>query len=135
SEHLKRSESATSNIVVKLSTFFRTNVLVWVALLASKDRLATAVQSAKNMQKFLSRSEFDTGGNDLSSRGGVDLQFLRNWSVDLIRVATKYGQYPVAAPSSIFEVIPQLCPRSSAIFQQSKNSRTAFKVQGYNSET
>src|SRR5690606_23670356 len=33
------------------------------------------------------------------------------------------------------EVIPQLCPRSSAIFQQSKNSRTAFKVQGYNSET
>ena len=47
--------------------------------------------------------------------GDEELEFLRLWTIDLIRVVGKFGRNLVESPSSIYRMIPPFCPKGSKL--------------------
>lgn len=128
SEHLRLACADSDVVFDKLVKFLRTSILTWVALLSSLDQLGLVIQSARNLKAYLERRA------KISTPGGAfridSTKFAEAWAIDLIRLATKFGKNLVLAPFSLFQIIPQLCPTKSVVYQQCKPSSSPFRILG-----
>lgn len=109
SYHLAHSHSTAAELFSLLATFFNCNVLTWIERIAKTGKLGafiTAIQSLKiYLPRQLERSApFDTEYRSVSA-----------WVNDLTHLVTIFGSNLIVSPSSIYALIPPLCPTSSII--------------------
>ncbi|KAF9773963.1 hypothetical protein IL306_008100 [Fusarium sp. DS 682] len=125
SDHLALSSSISDDLFELVDKFFRTNVLTWAEYtLTHKRSLYYLYRASKNLNKYLERRAKHT-----SPLGGA-FNFLQRWATDLLRVALKFGENLLRDPAAIHFIIPQLCPRNSAIHQQFAHTSYGPQMKG-----
>ena len=109
SDHLRRGSSEGSIGWSLLCKFFDDAVLSWIEHLASMGKIRHIARSAYNIRSYLShRIEHLSLLTD--QRATVEA-----WIIDLIRISVKFRQSISTLPSSIFTLIPAMCPSGSMI--------------------
>lgn len=113
-----------------LAKFLKTNVLSWIDLVPrdfkSVHHLTVA---AKNLKLFLDRR------TKYKPPLGTEFSTTDAWSVDLDRVATKFGKSLLSSPSTIYWLVPALCPLQSAIRKQFGRDARGIEVMGMDTGT
>lgn len=125
SEHVYRASSETDHLLVSLDRFFKTNILSWVDKIASKGHLHPLIRVSKNLKSYLDRRA------KYVSPLNMEVQNLDAWATDLSRITTRFGPALLEAPTSIYFLIPPLCPSGSAIYKRFSKRPDALAVVGY----
>lgn len=112
SEHVYLTSSETDQLLIALDRFFKTNVLSWVEAIASRGDIHTLIRASRNLKAYLDRrAKYCPPLN-------TEVQNLGAWSTDLSQIATRFGATLLDTPTSIYFLIPPLCPSTSAICQR-----------------
>ncbi|MCJ1332360.1 hypothetical protein MMC10_009052 [Thelotrema lepadinum] len=124
-EHILHVTSSDDDILFLVAKFLSsTNTLSWIEYLAQVSSLNRLIQTGRSLRNFLHRRSKHT------SPLGKEVALLDNWSVDLVRLVTKFGRNLLASPSSIFKLIPPFCPSESCINKQFTSSVRGISVHG-----
>ena len=73
------------------------------------------MKAAQYLKTFLKNREKILSETVPCSFQGDDIEFLKLWTVDLIKIVGKFGSNLVQHPSSIYRLIPPFCPANSII--------------------
>ncbi|KAE9364783.1 hypothetical protein N431DRAFT_489271 [Stipitochalara longipes BDJ] len=111
SEHVFAAHSEKDDILVSLDRFLRTNVLTWIEHILRKGSLYYLTRTAKNLKGYLERRA------KYLSPLGTQVRMVEEWATDLIRLVAKFGATMLSDPTSIYFLIPPLCPTDSAIYK------------------
>ncbi|KAK0661187.1 hypothetical protein QBC41DRAFT_236104 [Cercophora samala] len=127
-EHVNKSESASEEIVRLIADFCGGkdgNVLTWIEFVATtNNNLTVVIRAGVAMRSFARRVGKERW------RRTEKLDLIKSWSTDLLRVAAKFGRNLLRYPASIYTIIPPLCPRNSAIYEQFGRSQRGLGVAG-----
>ena len=129
SEHIYSASSETDRLLETIDRFFRTTVLSWIEKISRKGDLHCLIRTSRNLKAYLDhRAKY---------RSPLDKQVksINDWSTDLSRVVTKFGEALLKDPTSIYFIIPPLCPKSSPIYQQFGRRPDGLGVVGFKSDT
>lgn len=111
-EHVNRSSALDNETLEGLAAFLSTNVLSWIEELAERDSLDTVLRFAQVLKIFLRRkSRTDLLLSD-------NCVILDTWSVDLVKLVSKFGRQLLMHPQSILQWIPSFCPPDTAPYAQ-----------------
>jgi WD40 repeat protein len=124
SEHVFSAFSEADSLLTALDSFLKTNVLSWIEHVAQKDSLYYLSRTAKNLKGYLERRA------KYLSPLGSQVERVDSWVTDLTRLVAKFGVSLTTLPSSIYFLIPPLCPISSAIFKQFGKSPDGLVLSG-----
>jgi WD40 repeat protein len=112
SEHIASASSGNDKLLIAIDHFLRTNALSWIEKLAVKGNLHSLIRASKNLKSYLDRrAKYQSPLN--SQVRNIDA-----WSADLSRLVTRFGEALLQNPSSIYFLVPPLCPSGSALYQQ-----------------
>ncbi|KAK4102558.1 WD40 repeat-like protein [Parathielavia hyrcaniae] len=106
--HCSPSES-TLELLPLLGTFFSSNVLTWIERVAKTGRLSPLTRTIQNLKVYLDRQVATSSPLD------SDYQLASRFVDDLVRLSAIHGPNLVNTPSSIYSLVPLLCPKSSII--------------------
>ncbi|KAB5566796.1 NACHT and WD domain protein, partial [Coniochaeta sp. 2T2.1] len=111
SEHVHGAPSESAMILTELDRFLRSNILRWIEMQAIRGDLHSLIRAAKDLTSFLERraKHVTPLAQQLQARS------VEGWSVSLSRLATKFGKALLTSPSSIYFLIPPLCPTSGVV--------------------
>ncbi|KAI0400118.1 hypothetical protein F4802DRAFT_620340 [Xylaria palmicola] len=125
SEHVMKASAESNEIMSLLNRFFRTNVLTWIEFIARRKRdLFHVTRTARNLRQYLeSRAKYTSPLDD-------QYRYIEQWTSDLIRIVTKFARNLINFPSTVFYLVPPLCPADSAIFREFKDSQNGYKLHG-----
>ena len=124
SRHISFISSEDGDVLKALAKFLNSpNVLSWIEHIANDSNLNSLVKAGKAFRNHLRRVT-DTV---LLAK---EIALIQAWSVDLVRVVTKFGKNLSSYPSSIYHLIPPFCPTESAIRKQFANSTRSISVSG-----
>ncbi|KAL8769894.1 MAG: hypothetical protein Q9194_005323 [Teloschistes cf. exilis] len=124
--HLRLSAASLDHTtLLVLAQFFQGPfVLFWIQLLAQQDHLRTLVFASQNIMYYLGRkSKIDAESSPLTHRL-QEKEMLELWATDLVKIVGKFGAQLVKYPKSIHDLVPALCPSTSAIYQHYIQSKT-----------
>lgn len=129
-EHIRGSSSTNQEIVTSLNAFLTSsNVLCWIEVIAQSGRLDDLVRTGKAIHDFLRRR------NKHTSPLGKQFHSVTSWSVDLLRLASKFGQQLSMAPWSIYNLVAPFCPPKSALHEQFGTSNHSIIVKGLSAQS
>ncbi|KAK4154703.1 hypothetical protein C8A00DRAFT_42579 [Chaetomidium leptoderma] len=129
SEHIAAASTENDRLLAAIDQFFKTNSLGWIEKLAEEGSLHSLIRASKNLKSYLDRrAKYQSPLNSQAIN-------INNWSVDLSRLVTRYGQALVQNPSSIYFLIPPLCPSGSAIYQEFGKTSDGLVVTGQRTST
>ncbi|KAL2257576.1 hypothetical protein VTK26DRAFT_9458 [Humicola hyalothermophila] len=106
--HCSPSES-TLELLPLLGTFVSSNVLTWIERVAKTGRLSLLMRTIQNLKVYLGRQVATSSPLD------SDYQLTARFVDDLMRLSAIYGPNLLSMPSSIYSLVPLLCPKSSII--------------------
>lgn len=129
SEHVLSASSEEDNILIILDRFLKTNVLTWIEHIVRKGSLYYLTRTAKNLKGYLERRA------KYLSPLGAEVQTIEVWVTDLIRLVAKFGATMISDPTSIYFLIPPLCPTNSGIYRQSAKSHDGLILAGLTNTT
>ncbi|KAL9634287.1 MAG: hypothetical protein Q9164_004182 [Protoblastenia rupestris] len=125
SDHLRTATASSDHLLILLAKFLETNVLSWIELLVREYRSVHYLTvAAKNLKLFLERR------TKYKSPLGKEFSTADAWSVDLERIATKFGKSLLNSPAAVFSLVPALCPSQSAIRKQFGRDARGIEVSG-----
>ncbi|KUI53165.1 Vegetative incompatibility protein HET-E-1 [Cytospora mali] len=125
SEHVYLASSATDELLPSLDRFFERNVLRWIEKFAQEGNLHPLIRFSKNLKGYLNRR------SKYRSTLSVEPQNLQAWSTDMSMIVTKFGPALLEKPSSIYILIPSLCPSGSAIHHKFGKRLDGLTVVGH----
>ena len=129
-EHVRHCSSADEDIFDQLSSFLRDphrNVLTWIEYIAIGKDLGHLIRTGMILATYLQRR-----AKHFAALGEA-VKAVNCWSIDLIRLITKFGHNLTRAPSSIFNIIPPLCPTESALYALYGKTPRGIYVSGLSS--
>lgn len=127
-EHVNKSSALDSDILAALATFLRTNVLSWIEELAKREKLDAVLRFAQVLKVFLRRKS----RTDLLL--GEEVVVIEDWSIDLVKLVSKFGRQLLMHPESILHIIPAFCPPDTAPHSQfSRGMGATLAVSGLSS--
>jgi WD40 repeat protein len=124
SEHIFSAFSEADSLLSALDLFLKTNILSWIEYMAQKDSLYYLSRTAKNLKGYLERRA------KYFSPLGSQVERVDGWVTDLTRLVAKFGVALNTSPSSIYFLIPPLCPTTSTIFKQFGKSADGLVLTG-----
>lgn len=111
SEHvLASSPQKDQEILAELERFLKANILGWIEKVATSGSCHAILRVSRNLITYLDRRA------STLPRHPQALNILR-WATDLSRLATKFGEPLLKQPSSIYFLIPPICPANTALAQ------------------
>jgi len=129
-EHIAYISSDNDDFIAEMARFLTSsNVLTWIEYIAKRSELSCLIQTGRALRNFLQRR------SKHHINLGKDIPVLDSWSVDLVRLVTKFGKKLLASPHSIFQLIPPFCPSESALRKQFASSNRAIRVSGLSATT
>lgn len=111
SDHLARSNPNNTELFLLVDKFLKANILSWIEVVAQTQNLSPLIRTAKNLRKYLAAA------TAARSPIGREMQAMRSWAIDLVRIAAKFGDALLASPSAIHWVVLPFCPTESAIYK------------------
>ncbi|KAL8688517.1 MAG: hypothetical protein Q9218_005593 [Villophora microphyllina] len=117
--------SSDHTVLLSLTRFFQGScVLAWIQLLAQQNHLQTLVFASQNLMSYLGKkAKVDAESSPLTHRL-QEKELLELWAIDLVKVVGKFGAQLVKYSKSIHDLVPALCPSTSAICQQFGRGKT-----------
>jgi WD40 repeat protein len=109
--HLDHSHSIAAPLFSSLVMFLNTNSVSWIDRVAKKGKLVPLITTIQHIKPYLAR-QLETG-----PPFSKEYRTLDSWVGDLTRVVTIFGPYLIDVPSSIYTLVPSLCPRRSVIHE------------------
>lgn len=128
SDHLYRTSSKYSEPWGALNQFLGNNVLAWIEHLAKSGDLYYITRTATNIKAYLARRAEHFPSICQQS------QTVDAWTVDLIRLSAKFRTHLIAQPTSIYWLIPPLCPSESIIARKYASPHRGLVVKGLTSK-
>jgi WD40 repeat protein len=118
--HVSKSSAGAEELMLTLKAFLAKHVLSWIEGIALSGDLRYLTRAAQYLKAYAKKklrgSNFDAHENLLSLREAPKEDTkLQPWANDFIHVVGKFGRNLVQSPSSIYRLIPPLCPRLSMI--------------------
>ncbi|MBE3043903.1 hypothetical protein IMZ48_15280, partial [Candidatus Bathyarchaeota archaeon] len=107
--HVYSSSSEGDKLLVALYTLLKTNVQSWIEHVARKGDLHCLLKTARNLRGYLDRRV------KYEAPISMPVKVVGNWSTDLTRLVTRFGNALVSLPTSIYFLIPPLAPTTSTI--------------------
>ena len=130
SDHLRTATASSDQLLVLLAKFLQTNVLAWIDWVVSEYRsVRHLTAAAKSLKIFLDRR------TKYKSPLGKEFSTTDAWSIDLERIATRFGKSLMSSPPAIYSLVPALCPTHSAIRRQFGRNARGIEVLGNDSDT
>jgi WD40 repeat protein len=117
SYHLAKADPYDDELLCLLDKFLKSNVLAWIEVIAYKQDLFPLIRVAKNLRTYLNARS--TARSPL----GPELQLIRGWSTDFIRIAARFADALVLSPSAIYSLIISFCPTTSSAYKTVNNGR------------
>lgn len=125
-EHVRQTSSAEEEIFKLLHTFLTSsNILRWIEIVAQSGDIDHLVRTGKIVDDFLRRRT----RKGLSSKEDLS-QTVKAWSIDLVRLASKFGQQLLMVPGSVYNLVAPFCPPDSAMYKQFGTSTRSITVGG-----
>ena len=129
SDHLQKCSSEDSTTLDLLCEFLDSNVLSWIEYLARTGKLHHVTRTAKNLRAYLTRRVKYLA--PLSPQKDT----LENWINDLIRLSAKFRTSLTISPSSIYTLIPVMCPSDSIISKTYTSRQRGLLIAGLTDKT
>ncbi|KAL2382043.1 hypothetical protein RJZ90_003555 [Blastomyces dermatitidis] len=122
SDHLAHSNPVADEVLDLLETFLGRNVLSWVQAIAENQDLTPMFSVSRNLSTYLD--------NLLRARRLEDSrsQVIRDWTKDLIRIATKFGDAMLSSPCAIHRVVFPFCPVESSVYGAAVGDKGALTL-------
>ncbi|MCJ1272854.1 hypothetical protein MMC21_000643 [Puttea exsequens] len=125
SDHLRTATASSDDILILLAKFLQTNVLSWIDLVVREHKsVQHLIVAARNLKLFLDRR------TKYKSPLGTEFSTTDAWSIDLERIATKFGQSLLSSPNAIYSFVPLICPSQSAIRKQFGREARGIEIFG-----
>jgi len=116
SYHLSLMNRYSSSIISTLIKFLRgSSVLTWIHALASLRELKTLFFTSRALEELVDNKRLSKLDTDLDPNHH---ELLKSWSLELSKVAGKFGLTLIQDPTAIRRFVPDLCPRNSMLYQQ-----------------
>jgi WD40 repeat protein len=115
SYHLAKADPLANDILVLVDKFLKSNVLSWIEVIARTQNLIPLIRAAKNFRIYLNSCAAQRSPLD------GEVQTIRGWTTDLIRIAAKFSDALVASPSAIYSLILPFCPTESTVYKTAKH--------------
>lgn len=131
--HLSLSQPDSQLLRDVLFDFFNNDALTWINALALLGDLRSLIRAAQYLKSFVKSREKMLSNNALRSFKSDDIEFLRLWAIDLIKLVGKFGSYLVQYPSCIYKLIPPFCPTNSILRKTFGQGYGTFLVTGISS--
>jgi WD40 repeat protein/pimeloyl-ACP methyl ester carboxylesterase len=140
--HVSRAPVDATDLLKALHTFLNNYCLIWIEGLALAGNVRYVSRAAQYLKAYVER-----GMRTRSATGGTehrpslkdspsDMDWVRAWAVDLIRVVGKFGSNLVRNPPSIHKHVPAFCPKDSMIGKAYRSSPScSLAVGGSTAET
>ncbi|KAJ5622908.1 hypothetical protein N7490_011513 [Penicillium lividum] len=124
SYHLVQGSSAAINPLKLLNKFLRSNVLVWIEKIASTGNIWNLQLTAQRLKAYLSRRA------KYEPPVSIEIQTIAAWATDMHHIAAAFHSNLLTSPSSIYFIIPYLCPPKSIIAQLFGKPSKRLRVTG-----
>ena len=111
SYHLAKADPLAHDILVLVNKFLKSNVLSWIEVIAQTQNLIPLIRTAKNLRTYLNSCTVER------SPLGRDMQTIRGWTTDLVRIAAKFADALIMSPSAIYSLILPFCPTKSTVYK------------------
>jgi WD40 repeat protein len=128
--HLSLARPDSQSLRDILSAFFDNDALTWINALALLGDLKSLMKAAQYLKTFIRNRERVLSETIPRNFQGDDIEFLKLWTVDLIKIVGKFGINLAQHPSSIYRLIPPLCPANSIIRKTFGHGYGSFSVTG-----
>lgn len=128
SDHVLKTSAQDITLFNLLHSFFTTNVLAWVEMVALQKSLRPIITAARNLKSFLQKVSKYMAPLDQRVRE------LKSWANDLSYVVTSFGKPLLETPRSIYFVIPPICPSTSMIHRAAVDLGKGFCMYGLNED-
>lgn len=112
SEHIFAASSENDQVLLALDRFLKTNVFSWIERVAMTGNYRNLLRVCKNLRAYLDRRA------KYHSPLSAEVRNIDNWATDLNRLVTQFGEPLSKQPSSIYFLIPPMCPTNSAVARQ-----------------
>ena len=109
SYHLAHSHSTAAELFSLLAMFLNSNVLPWIERIAKTGKLSPYITAIQNLKLYLPRQL------ERSAPFDVEYRNVSAWVDDLTHLVAIFGSNLIVSPSSIYALIPPLCPTSTMI--------------------
>ncbi|KAK4214683.1 NACHT and WD domain protein [Rhypophila decipiens] len=113
SDHLSGARSSAHILLPQLESFFKSHALTWIERMCQQGDLDGLIRSGKNLGDFVDAQQ--RGSFVMSQR--MQVRAVAEWSVTLGRLAVQFGSALLRSPSSIYFIIPPLCPKGTEIYK------------------
>ncbi len=117
SYHLAKADPLENGLLALVDKFLKSNVLSWIEVIAQTQNLIPLVRAAKNLRTYLNSCAAER------SPLGREMQTIRGWTTDLIRIAAKFADALITSPSAIYSLILPFCPTESAAHKTANPGR------------
>lgn len=122
SYHLVRANPLADDILPLVDKFLQCNVLSWIETVSRTGELSPLIRAAKHFGKYARALAAER------SPLGKEIQRIRGWATDFVRLSAKFATALVDFPPAIFTLIPPLCPSGSEIYKTSTANRNLSVV-------
>ncbi|KAI1391831.1 NACHT and WD domain protein [Hypoxylon trugodes] len=129
SEHICHASVENDELLLLLDRLFRMNVLSWIEKVSQKGDLYCLIRASRNLKAYLGRRI--NRQSSLSSQ----VKNIDEWSTDLSRIVARFGVALLGDPSSIYFVIPPLCPSNSITHQRFGKRPDGLEIVGFKQST
>ncbi len=135
--HLRKSATSSKDMMNELAKFLRgPSVFTWVNLLALFSHLELLVDAAQILTWFAGLNRKLNIGKNLLLHRVQDLGLFELWAIGLVKVVAKFGRHLLDDPTAIYQIVPPLCPQTSIISRQSRQSElSALTISGISNST
>lgn len=103
--------------------FTQPHVLVWIQVLATINQLKVLIESSHALASYTRRKRRLDASRGPTMRRLEDLELLKNWTQDLLKIIGKFRSTLSRDPSCIFTAVPPFCPTTSAIHKRLRRRR------------
>jgi len=117
SYHLAHADPLASDVLFLVDKFLQSNILSWIEVIAQTQNLIPLIRTAKNLRIYLNSCAAER------SPLGREMQTMRGWTTDLIRIAAKFADALITAPGAIYSLILPFCPTGSAVYHTATPGR------------
>lgn len=128
--HLDYADPVSDKVLDSLETFFTAkHVLDWIHVLASYNQVRTLARAGKALLVFVSANrKLNSSRNPMLHRLSI-VDLLESWAGDLVRITAKFNAHLVTQPNAIYDIVPAMCPPTSAINGKFKGSKLVLHGQ------
>jgi WD40 repeat protein len=114
--HVSHASPEYTELLSLLHGFFDEYILTWIHACVVVADLRVITKTAQHIKAYGKKQKSSSILDSPASLGRRNAQFFQSWATDLIRMVGRFGRNLVEKPSSIYKIIPPMCPHGSQIY-------------------